>query len=193
MKKLREEHENLSDLIFEDYRSSSESINSNDALQENRNRWHSAEDVRSRKQRSSIKRDSHSSAKHGNHNNQRTSINNNDSLYEFNETAKGKNCIDADIDQIVVENKHFRMVILFGFYFCSFFKKILCILKAFCILKLCLQLISISYTHYPSKVTNNAIKCPQRQNANDESTKNHDHGRHATRFTNLDIGSRCQF
>lgn len=107
MKKLREEHENLSDLMFEDYRSSSESINSNDALQESRNRWHSAEDVRSRKHRSNSQRDSDKK-----HNHNQRSANNNDSLHEFSESARSRHYIDADVDQIVVENKHFRMVML---------------------------------------------------------------------------------
>lgn len=107
MKKLREEHENLSDLMFEDYRSSSESNNSNDALQESRNRWHSAEDVRSRKHRSNSQRDLDKKHNH----NQRAAANNNGSLHEFSETARSRHYIDADVDQIVVENKHFRMVI----------------------------------------------------------------------------------
>lgn len=49
MKKLREEAENLSDLMFEDYRSGSESMSSSENIQEIRNRWHSAEDVRNQK------------------------------------------------------------------------------------------------------------------------------------------------
>lgn len=49
VKKLREEHENLSDLIYEDYRSGSDSFSSSDNLQEARTKWHSAEDVRNRK------------------------------------------------------------------------------------------------------------------------------------------------
>lgn len=49
MKKLREEHENLSDLMFEDYRSGTDSISSSENYQDSRNKWHSAEDVRSRK------------------------------------------------------------------------------------------------------------------------------------------------
>lgn len=49
MKKLREEHENLSDLIYEDYRSGSDSFSSSDNYQEIRGKWHSAEDVRNRR------------------------------------------------------------------------------------------------------------------------------------------------
>ena len=49
VKKLREEHENLSDLIFEDYRSGSDSFSSSDNIQEVQTKWHSAEDVRNRK------------------------------------------------------------------------------------------------------------------------------------------------
>lgn len=51
MKKLREEHENLSDLIFEEYRSGSDSFSSSggDNFGEVRTKWHSAEDVRNRK------------------------------------------------------------------------------------------------------------------------------------------------
>lgn len=55
VKKLREEHENLSDLIYEDYRSGTDSLSSSDNFQEMRNKWHSAEDVRNRKVRHSIK------------------------------------------------------------------------------------------------------------------------------------------
>lgn len=49
MKKLREEHENLGDLMFEEYCSGSDSISSSDNVQEARNKWHSVEDVRNRK------------------------------------------------------------------------------------------------------------------------------------------------
>lgn len=111
MKKLREEHENLSDLMFEDYRSSSESINSNDALPEQRNRWHSAEDVRTRKHRSSVHRDSAQADGKRSHSQRSMAANNNDSFHECNETPRTKYGTDVDIDQIVVENKHFRMVI----------------------------------------------------------------------------------
>lgn len=49
VKKLREEHENLSDLMLEDYRSGSDSFSSSDNFQEVHTKWHSAEDVRNRK------------------------------------------------------------------------------------------------------------------------------------------------
>lgn len=49
MKKLREEHENLSDLMYEDYRSGSDSLSSSENFQEVRTKWHSAEDVRNRR------------------------------------------------------------------------------------------------------------------------------------------------
>lgn len=49
VKKLREENENLSDLMFDECRSCSESTSTNGSYQEIRTKWHSAEDVRNRK------------------------------------------------------------------------------------------------------------------------------------------------
>lgn len=132
MKKLREEHENLSDLMYDDYRSGSDSISSSDNIHEVRSKWHSAEDVRSRKVnyfklfntkkkqtfmfldpkargQSQKERDE----KHQSTNNRQTQamvyVYANDTISD-NEQSKSKQSIDADIDKIVVENKHFRMV-----------------------------------------------------------------------------------
>lgn len=49
VKKLREENENLSDLMFDDCRSCSESTSTNENYAEVRNKWHSAEDIRNRR------------------------------------------------------------------------------------------------------------------------------------------------
>lgn len=49
VKKLREENENFSDLMYDDCRSCSESTSSSGSCPEVRNKWHSAEDIRNRK------------------------------------------------------------------------------------------------------------------------------------------------
>lgn len=49
MKKLREENENLSDLMLEECRSCSESSSSNESYQKVLAKWHSAEDLHRQK------------------------------------------------------------------------------------------------------------------------------------------------
>lgn len=49
VKKLREENENLSDLMYDDCHSCSGSTSSSRSYPEVRSKWHSAEDVRNRK------------------------------------------------------------------------------------------------------------------------------------------------
>ncbi|XP_055304336.1 voltage-dependent T-type calcium channel subunit alpha-1G [Sitodiplosis mosellana] len=112
VKKLREEHENLSDLMLEDYRSGTDSISSSDNCQESRNKWHSAEDVRSRKIRAQLQKEQEEkSANNATHRQTQAMVYvyvNNDT-HSDNEMSKSKQSIDADIDKIVLENKHFRM------------------------------------------------------------------------------------
>ncbi|XP_031625019.1 voltage-dependent T-type calcium channel subunit alpha-1G isoform X2 [Contarinia nasturtii] len=113
VKKLREEHENLSDLMFEDYRSCSDSISSSDNFQEMRNKWHSAEDVRkSRKIRAQLQKE-HEEKSIANNSHRQTQamvyVYVNNDTHSDNELSKSKQSIDADIDKIVLENKHFRM------------------------------------------------------------------------------------
>lgn len=49
VKKLREENENLSDMMYDDCRSCSESTSSSGSYPDTRNKWHSAEDIRNKK------------------------------------------------------------------------------------------------------------------------------------------------
>lgn len=101
---MREENENLSDLMFDDCRSCSESTSTSDSYHEIRNKWHSAEDIRNRRSgkkhnesKCNIRKQHLAHTKYSGHD-------------QDVESTKSDRNSDIDNEKAVVENRHAKKV-----------------------------------------------------------------------------------